>query len=67
MSSATEDAAQIRNLILQLFANATIEGDFKPETAHTFETEDGAIELLRGNHSLYSYSMLSKFPSYMVG
>ena len=64
MSSATEDAAQIRNIILQLFTHAG-DGTYKPENAHIFEDED--LEIFRGKHSLYSYSMLSNFPSFMVG
>ena len=64
MSSATEDAVQIRAMILELFSHAG-EGNYKPEEAHEFEDED--LELYRGKHSLYSYSMLTKFPKWMLG
>ena len=64
MSSATEDATKIRNLILELFTHAG-DGSFKPSEAHEFEDED--LELYRQKHSLFAYSMLNKFPSYMRG
>ena len=59
MSSATENAAQIRQLILELFSHAG-DGDYRPENAHEFEDDD--LELSRQKHSLYAYSMLSNFP-----
>lgn len=40
MSSATEDAEQIREVILQLFSFADEAGSFKPETAHLFRCLD---------------------------
>ena len=64
MSSATEDANQIRSMILELFTHAG-DGTFKPENAHEFEDEE--IELYAAKHALYAYSMLSNFPAWMVG
>ena len=51
-------------MILELFSHAG-DGDFKPENAHDFEDED--IELQRGKHALFSYSMLNRLPGGMVG
>jgi len=51
MSSATENATQIRNLILELFTHAG-QGDFKPEDAHTFDDAEDC-ELTRAKHSLF--------------
>lgn len=65
MSSATEDAVQIRNLILELFSHAG-EGDFKPENAHDYDDAEDC-ELSRAKHSLFSYSMLNRLPGGMVG
>ena len=65
MSSATEDATQIRNIILTLFTHAG-EGDFKPENAHEFDGADD-IELMRTKHSLFSAAMLNRLPGGMVG
>ena len=64
MSSATEDAVQIRRLITELFSHAG-DGEYRPESAHEFEDDD--LELNRAKHSLYAYSMISNFPSWMVG
>ena len=64
MSSATEDATQIRNLILELFTHAG-EGNFKPEDAQDFEDED--LELMKGKHAVYAYHMMFNFPPWMVG
>ena len=63
MSSATEDANHIRNLIKELFGYAG-EGDFKPEDAHNFEDDD--CELFRDRHALYAYQMLSRLPGGLV-
>lgn len=63
MSSATEDAAQIRSIILELFTHAG-DGSFKPEDAHLFEDE--SIELWKEKHSFFAYAMLNKLPGGMV-
>ena len=47
MSSATEDAGQIRSIILEMFSLVG-EGDFKPENAHDLEDDD--LELYRESH-----------------
>ena len=64
MSSATEDAVQIRAMILELFSHAG-EGDFKPENAHLFEDDD--LEIHKGAHALFAFSMFKKLPGGMVG
>ena len=52
MSSATEDATEIRRIIKELFTH-TGEGDFVPSDAHEIVDED--LELYRKEHSLYAY------------
>ena len=49
MSSATEDASEIRKLITQLFSMAGQDG-FNPEEADNFEDDELLIE--RGSHIL---------------
>lgn len=63
MSSVTEDATQVRNLILELFTHAG-QGDFKTENAHEFYVKD--VELQRGKHALYAVGMLTRLPGGMV-
>lgn len=47
MSSATENAGQIRSIILEMFSLVG-DGNFKPENAHNFEDDD--LELYREMH-----------------
>ena len=64
MSSATEDAGEVRRLITQLFSMAGQDG-FNPEDAENFEDDEILIE--RGSHILKVAAQFKQFPGFMVG